>query len=216
MFALLSYLKQICNHPAVYYQKPEEYKKYSSGKWELFIELLSEARDSGQKVVIFTQYLAQLTIFELYLKEHHIGYALIRGSTTNRGEEVRRFQEDKSCEVFLGSIQAAGLGIDLTAGSIVIHYDRWWNAARENQATDRVHRIGQTRGVQVFKLVTRSTFEEHINAMIEEKGKLLETHVSADDHNVLKLLNRNDILKLLQNVHLSSQDQTEILPDIYT
>lgn len=200
IFAVLSSLKQICNHPAAFLKKPEEYKKYESGKWDLFVELLNEARDSQQKVVVFTQYLAMLDIFESYMTENNIGFATIRGSTTNRGEQVRRFNQDPTCEVFLGSLQASGLGVDLTAGSVVIHYDRWWNAAREDQATDRVHRIGQTRGVEVFKIVTKGTFEERIDAIIKKKSRLLEEVVGADDHRFLKKFDRDEIFLLLQEV----------------
>lgn len=206
VFAILSHLKQVCDHPAVYLQEAENYKKYHSGKWALFLELLHEARDSGQKVVVFSQYLLQLDIIQAYLKEQNIGFAEIRGSTTNRGEEVKRFQNDPTCEVFIASLQAAGLGIDLTAASVVIHYDRWWNAAKENQATDRVHRIGQRRGVQVFKLVTKGTFEEKINLMIAAKGELMEDVVGADDHQLLKQLDRNQILDLLRDVHVGKDD----------
>ncbi|MFA6914990.1 MAG: DEAD/DEAH box helicase [Parachlamydiales bacterium] len=200
IFSILSSLKQICNHPAAYLKQPENYKEYSSGKWDLFVELLNEARHSGQKVVVFSHYLAMLDIMELYLDEHGVGYSSLRGSTRNRAEEVRRFQNDPSCEVFLGSLQAAGTGIDLTAASVVIHYDRWWNAAKEDQATDRVHRIGQARGVQVFKLVTKDTFEERIDRMITEKGKLMEEIVTTDDHQILKSFNRHDLLDLLKTV----------------
>ena len=97
-----------------------------------------------------------LDIIENHLQERGWGYAQIRGDTLNRREELRRFQEDPDCVVFIGSLQAAGLGIDLTAASVVILYDRWWNAARENQAIDRVHRMGQKWGVQVYKLITNS------------------------------------------------------------
>lgn len=197
VFALLSSLKQICNHPAVYLKTPSEYKKYSSGKWDLFVELLNEARESQQKIVVFSQYLAMLDIFEEYLNELGMGFATIRGATTNRGEQVQRFNKDPNCEVFLGSLQAAGLGVDLTAGSVVIHYDRWWNAARENQATDRVHRIGQTRGVQVFKLVTKGTFEERIDELIAKKGQLMEEVVGIDDHRFLKKFTREELIQLL-------------------
>lgn len=200
IFALLSSLKQICDHPAVFLKQPEHYKKYTSGKWELFVELLNEARESQQKVVVFSQYLAMLDILEAYLDDMGIGFATIRGATINRGEQVYRFNNDPACEVFLGSLQAAGLGVDLTAGSVVIHYDRWWNAARENQATDRVHRIGQTRGVQVFKLVTKNTFEERIDELISRKGKLMEEVVSTDDHRFLKQFTRDELIMLLQDV----------------
>ncbi|WP_075883034.1 DEAD/DEAH box helicase [Candidatus Protochlamydia sp. W-9] len=197
IFALLSSLKQICNHPAVHLKNPGDYQKYSSGKWELFIELLREARESQQKVVIFSQYLGMLDIIENYLNDQKIGYASIRGSTQNRKGQLQKFNHDPSCEVFVGSLQAAGLGIDLTAASVVIHYDRWWNAARENQATDRVHRIGQMKGVQVFKLVTKGTFEEKIDAMINRKGQLMEEIIGVDDQNTLKKFTRNELIELL-------------------
>lgn len=213
VFAILSSLKRICDHPAVFFKDPENYTKYQSGKWDLFVELLHEARESGQKVVVFSQYLAQLDIIEAYLKQHKIQYASLRGSTTNRGDEVRRFQQDPKCEVFVSSLHAGGLGIDLTAASVVIHYDRWWNAARENQATDRVYRIGQKRGVEVFKLVTRGTFEEKINEMIERKGQLLDDVLGSDDQQVLKMFNREEILELLKDVELSKEDLSEVIED---
>ncbi len=204
IFALLSSLKQICNHPAAYLKVTEKYKEYQSGKWELFLELLYEARESQQKVVIFSQYLNMLDIIENYLTEANIGFAAIRGSTTDRQQQLQRFNGDPTCEVFVASLQAAGLGIDLTAASVVIHYDRWWNAARENQATDRVHRIGQKRGVQVFKLVTKETFEEKIDALITKKGNLMEETVGVDDHGIVKQFSRADILELLNYTQRSS------------
>ena len=118
---------------------------------------------------------------EAYLQKEDIGYATIRGSTVDRAGQLQRFQEDPECKVFLGSLGAVGLGVDLTAASVVIHYDRWWNPAKENQATDRVHRIGQTRGVQVFKLVTLNTLEERIDQIIMEKGRLSEDIITSDE-----------------------------------
>ena len=200
IFALLSSLKQICNHPAAYLRDVANYERYESGKWEAFIELLEEAIESEQKVVVFSQYLAMLDIIEAFLQKNHIQYAAIRGETKNRGAEVFRFQQEPQCRVFVGSLQAAGLGIDLTAASVVIHYDRWWNAARENQATDRVHRIGQVRGVQVFKLLTKQTIEERIDRMIEKKSGLLEDILSFDDQHLIKKLTREEIISLLEEV----------------
>lgn len=211
IFALLSSLKQICNHPAVYLKAPQDYHQYSSGKWELFLELMREARESGQKVVVFSQFLAMLDIIELYLQEQEIGYASLRGATTDRKEQIQHFNKDKDCEIFVGSLHAAGLGIDLTAGSVVIHYDRWWNAARENQATDRVHRIGQTKGVQVFKLSTKGTFEEKIDAMIQRKGKLMEEIVGVDDQHLLKTFSRTELIDLLEIVN--PENASEIISD---
>jgi SNF2 family DNA or RNA helicase len=198
VFALLSKLKQICDHPALYYKKIEDYQHYHSGKWELFKELLSEARESGQKVVVYSQYLGMLDIIEMYLKEMGIGYASLRGSTRDRREQSRLFAEDPNCEVFVASLKAAGLGIDLTSASVVIHYDRWWNAAREDQATDRVHRFGQNRGVQVFKLMTKNSFEERIDQIIERKRVLMDESVGVDDQNVFKTLTREEIYDLLR------------------
>lgn len=200
IFALLSRLKQICNHPASYFKKPKEFAQYHSGKWELFVVLIEAARASGQKVVVFSQYLTMLDIIECYLNQQKIGFATIRGATTDRGDQIRKFNRDPECEVFLGSLQASGLGVDLTAASVVIHYDRWWTWARENQATDRVHRIGQKRGVQVFKLVTKGTFEERIDQIISSKGKLMEDVVGVDDQETLKRFDREELMQLLQDI----------------
>lgn len=198
VFSLLSRLKQICDHPALYFKTPADYKAHESGKWELFKELLSEARESGQKVVVYSQYLGMLDIIENYLNEESVKFASLRGSTRDRREQVEKFANDPACEVFVASLKAAGLGIDLTKASVVIHYDRWWNAARENQATDRVHRFGQNRGVQVFKLVTKNSFEERIDQIIERKKALLEQMVSVDDQDVLKSFTREEIYELLR------------------
>lgn len=200
IFSLLSSLKQICDHPAVFLKTPAEYRSHSSGKWDLFIELMRQARESGQKVVVFSQYLMMLDVIELFLKEEGIGFASLRGTTQNRQAQIKKFNEDPKCEVFVGSLHVAAWGIDLTAGSIVIHYDRWWNAARENQATDRVHRSGQKRAVSVFKLVTEKTFEQKIDEMIRRKGSLMEDIVGVDDQHLIKKFSRQELIELLQLV----------------
>lgn len=199
IFALLTHLKQILDHPALYLKQTQEYRKFHSGKWDLFVELLQEARESEQKVVVFSQYIGMLDIIEMYLKAHGVGYASLRGVTKDRSEQIRLFQNDPKCEVFVSSLKAGGLGIDLTAASVVIHYDRWWNKAREDQATDRVHRIGQHQGVQVFKLVTKNSFEDRIHELIERKGQLMEDVVSVDDHEVIKRFSRDELMQLLQD-----------------
>jgi SNF2 family DNA or RNA helicase len=201
VFSALSKMKQICDHPALLSGDLKNYQKHSSGKWDLFVELLTEARESGQKVVIFSQYLDMLNIIESYLKKKGIIYASIKGSTRDRNEQLRKFREDPQCEVFVASLLAAGVGIDLTVASIVIHYDRWWNPAKENQATDRVHRIGQNRGVQVFKLVTKNTIEEDIHEIIERKKGLLEQIVGAEDQ--ITYLSRDELLKVFEKMFRS-------------
>lgn len=198
VFSALSKMKQICDHSALISGDIKNYSKYTSGKWDLFVELLTEARESGQKVVIFSQYLDMLNIIESYLKKKGIVYASIKGSTRDRNEQLRKFREDPQCEVFVASLLAAGVGIDLTVASIVIHYDRWWNPAKENQATDRVHRIGQNRGVQVFKLVTKNTIEEDIHEIIERKKGLLEQIVGVEDQ--ITYLTRDELLKVFEKM----------------
>lgn len=198
IFAAFMTLKQICDHPCLVSGDIKNYRDHASGKWDLFVELLYEARDSGQKVVVFSQYLDMLAIIESYLRKKGIGYASIKGSTRDRREQLCKFRDDPKCEVFVASLLAAGVGIDLTVASIVIHYDRWWNPAKENQATDRVHRIGQSRGVQVFKLVTKNTVEEHIHELIEKKKGLLEQIVKADDQ--ITILTRDELLQVFQKM----------------
>ncbi len=198
VFALLTKLKQICDHPSLVLKNSRDYFQHESGKWDLFVELLTEARESGQKVVVFSQFIKMLDIIEAYLSQEKIGFAGIRGATRDRGAQVAKFRDDPKCEVFVASLQAAGVGIDLIAASVVIHYDRWWNPAKENQATDRVHRMGQNRGVQVFKLVTKETIEERIDAMINRKMALLQTMIGYDEQDELKALDRYELIELLK------------------
>jgi SNF2 family DNA or RNA helicase len=200
VFQLFNKLKQLCNHPALLLQDVANYQNYQSGKFELFKELLQEALSSGQKVVVFSQYLGMLEIFRLYLDEQKIGYAGIQGNTRDRKEQIDKFKTDPSCQVFLASLQAAGVGIDLVSASVVIHYDRWWNPAKENQATDRVHRIGQTRGVQVFKFVSKDTVEEHIHEMILKKLNLAQSIVDYDEQFEIKKIDRHELMQLLKLV----------------
>ena len=197
IFAVLNLLKQICNHPAQLEDGCLDYNKYPSGKWDLFCELLEESLNSGFKVVVFSQYLNMLGLIEAYLKDNRIEFATIKGATKNRKEMIDRFNNDPNCKVFTGSLRASGLGINLTGGSVVIHYDRWWNAAREDQATDRVYRIGQTRGVQVLKLVTEGTLEDKIDRMIQKKKKLMEDLVKEDDASIIKNFDREELIDLL-------------------
>ncbi|MFZ7112472.1 MAG: DEAD/DEAH box helicase [Desulfatiglandales bacterium] len=197
IFALLNILKQICDHPALLDGGLEDYDQYESGKWELFKELLVESLGSGQKVVVYSQYLGMLQIMERFLRDGNIGFVTLTGKSRNRGEIIERFNKDADCLVYLGSLRAGGVGVDLVAASVVIHYDRWWNAAKEDQATDRVHRIGQRRGVQVFKLVTEGTLEEKIAAIIDRKRRLMESIVKEDDPDLLKSFTREELIEML-------------------
>ncbi|HEV7240658.1 MAG TPA: DEAD/DEAH box helicase [Thermoanaerobaculia bacterium] len=196
IFAALNYLKQICNHPASA-GGGFGASDVPSGKWELFTELLEECMSSGLKVVVFSQYLSMLDLIEKHLVVNDVGYASIRGGTRDRGDEIARFQDDEDCRVFTASLRAGGLGIDLTSASVVIHYDRWWNQAREDQATDRVHRLGQNKGVQVIKLISRNTIEEKIDALIERKAALAMDLIRPDDPSLVKQFTRDELDELL-------------------
>ena len=200
IFSLLTKLKQVCDHPSLILKDIDKYTDHESGKFELFIELLNEAKESSQKVVVFSQYLNMIEIIKKYLKKKSIGYACITGATKKRFKEIKKFKEDPECLVFVASLLAAGVGIDLSAGSVVIHFDRWWNPAKENQATDRVHRIGQNRGVQVFKLVTKNTIEERIHTIIERKKHLIEETIGVDEADQIKSLTREDLIEVLEKL----------------
>lgn len=197
IFALFSFLKQVCDHPALAAGKPEAYELYSSGKWDLFTELLDESLESGQKVVVFSQFVGMVEIIGHYLQKRGVGYVSLTGSSKKRERIIQRFAEDNQCRVFVGSLMAGGVGIDLVAGSVVIHYDRWWNFAREDQATDRVHRIGQKSMVQVFKLMTEGTLEEQVDRVIERKRSLSQQTLVEDSPDTLKIFSREELVELL-------------------
>lgn len=193
VFSVISLLKQICDDPALV---DSRYESVGSGKLSLFDELLAESLDAGHKVVVFSQYAKMINRLAKRLESQGVRYVTLTGGTTNRGAVVREFQENPDVQVFLGSLLAGGTGIDLTAGSVVIHFDRWWNAAKENQATDRIHRIGQNRNVQVYKLVTKGTLEERIDEIINRKRILFDRFVEQDNE-MFKHLSREDLLELL-------------------
>ncbi len=196
VFTVLQYLKQICNHPALV-RKSTNWRDGESGKFELFRALLSEALDSNHKVVIYSQYLGMIDLIRSYLTELNVGHVVLTGQSQRRGEIVAKFQNDPEVKVFVGSLLAGGVGIDLTAASVVIHYDRWWNASKENQATDRVHRFGQKNFTQVIKLVSRGTLEEKIDQMITQKANLFNRFLEKDE-DAFKNLTREDLINLLQ------------------
>ncbi|HHT9130515.1 MAG TPA: DEAD/DEAH box helicase, partial [Candidatus Brocadiaceae bacterium] len=128
IFALLTKLKRLCDHPKLVLNGKTP-RKAASGKFELFKEIMEEALEAGEKVVVFSQYLEMLDIIGDWLGDIDVKYESLRGSTRDRGKVIERFQNDSNCNAFLGSLMAGGLGIDLTSASVVIHYDRWWNAA---------------------------------------------------------------------------------------
>ena len=205
IFTLLQRLKQICNHPSLITKNNWEDER--SEKFELLKQLLEESIGSGHKVVIFSQYVKMIEIINDYLQKKSIPYVSLQGSTRNRDQLVSQFQNDPNVKVFVGSLIAGGVGIDLTSASVVIHYDRWWNPSKENQATDRVHRIGQKKSLLVLKLVTLGTIEEKVNAMIERKKLLFDTLLTSDESQ-FKQFTRKELIELVS--HDTKETQTNI------
>lgn len=146
-----------------------------SGKLELLDELLGTILAEDGSVLVFTQYVAMARLLERHLAQRGVGTQLLHGGTPvpKREELVRRFQAGE-VPVFLLSLKAAGTGLNLTRADHVVHYDRWWNPAVEDQATDRAYRIGQTRPVQVHRLIAEGTVEDRIAAMLREKRALAD------------------------------------------
>lgn len=180
--SLLIALKQICNHPAQFLKEPEPKLDNRSGKLELLDELLSTILAEDGAVLVFTQYVAMARLLEQHLTARGIGTQLLHGGTPvpRREELVRRFQ-DGQVPVFLLSLKAAGTGLNLTRADHVVHYDRWWNPAVEDQATDRAYRIGQTRPVQVHRLIAEGTVEDRIAELIAVKKDLADSVLAAGE-----------------------------------
>ncbi|MEV7288560.1 SNF2-related protein [Streptomyces sp. NPDC093252] len=172
---LLTGLKQICNHPAQYLKEDRPVIAGRSGKLELLDELLGTILAEEASVLVFTQYVAMARIIERHLAARGVPSQFLHGGTSvpERDAMVRRFQ-DGEVPVFLLSLKAAGTGLNLTRAEHVVHYDRWWNPAVEAQATDRAYRIGQTRPVQVHRLIAEGTVEDRIAGLLERKKELAE------------------------------------------
>ncbi|CAL9285417.1 DEAD/DEAH box helicase [Streptomyces sp. SudanB91_2054] len=172
---LLTGLKQICNHPAQFLKEERPRTTGRSGKLELLDELLGVILAEGASVLVFTQYVQMARLLEGHLAARGVPSLLLHGGTSVAAREsmVRRFQ-DGEVPVFLLSLKAAGTGLNLTRAEHVVHYDRWWNPAVEAQATDRAYRIGQTRPVQVHRLVAEGTVEDRIAALLHRKRELAD------------------------------------------
>ncbi|WP_371858748.1 SNF2-related protein [Streptomyces chrestomyceticus] len=179
---LLTALKQICNHPAQYLKEAAPGLTARSGKLELLDELLDTILAEGGATLIFTQYVEMARLLEKHLTARGIGNALLHGGTPvqAREEMVDRFQSGRT-PVFLLSLKAAGTGLNLTRAAHVIHYDRWWNPAVEEQATDRAYRIGQTQPVQVHRLIAEGTVEDNIAELLTAKRALADAVLSGGE-----------------------------------
>ena len=174
---------------------PRDFTDEDSGKLVALRELVSEAIEGGHKVLIFSQFVMMLKIIERAMKEDGVPYEYLDGSTKDRQERVEHFQNDPSVPLFLISLKAGGTGLNLTAADTVIHFDPWWNPAVEQQATDRAHRIGQTKVVTAYRLVAQGTIEEKI-LLLKAKKRELVASVLSEDAGGAKKLTKSDLEEL--------------------
>ncbi|MDP1799471.1 MAG: C-terminal helicase domain-containing protein, partial [Planctomycetaceae bacterium] len=167
-----------------------------SAKMDALVPQLQELIDEGHKALVFSQFTSMLAIVKTHLDKQGIVYEYLDGQTRDRKERVERFQNDKDCGVFLVSLKAGGLGLNLTAADYVFILDPWWNPAVETQAIDRAHRVGQTRQVFAYRLICKDTVEEKIAALQQQKRELADA-ILEQDGTILQGLTTEDLQLLL-------------------
>jgi SNF2 family DNA or RNA helicase len=177
-------LRQVCCDPRlVKLEKAARVKE--SAKLELLLAMLPELIEEGRRVLLFSQFTGMLELIAAALDKAAIPYVTLTGDTTDRATPVQRFQRGE-VPLFLISLKAGGVGLNLTAADTVIHYDPWWNPAAENQATDRAHRLGQDKPVFVYKLIAAGSIEEKIVRLQEKKAALADSILSEDAAETVK------------------------------
>lgn len=193
VLAELTRLREICCDPHLVFDDYED----SSAKLSTILDLVETAIDSGKKLLLFSQFTSYLDIISTHLSEQGIAHYTITGATPKRQrlELVNEFNEDET-PVFLVSLKAGGTGLNLTGASVVIHADPWWNSAAEDQATDRAHRIGQTKDVMVYKVIAKDSIEERILALQETKSDLADKLINSEGLS-LSSLTRDELVSLL-------------------
>jgi SNF2 family DNA or RNA helicase len=187
-------LRQTACHPSLVSGDIDDVSP--NAKLDILLPRLSELIDEGHKAIVFSQFTSFLTIVRRRLETEGIPYEYLDGKTRNRGEAVERFQNDPNCKLFLISLKAGGQGLNLTAAEYVFLLDPWWNPAVEAQAIDRAHRIGQTRRVFAYRLITRNTVEEKVLELQATKRDLADAIINADN-SVLRKITGEDLMLLL-------------------
>lgn len=194
ILAALTKLRQVCNHPHLanddILPEPE-----LSAKLEMLVELVQDAIAGGHKVLVFSQFVQMLKIMRAVFDNLGIPYSYLDGKTKDRAEQVNAFETDEKIPLFLISLKTGGTGLNLTSADTVILYDPWWNPMVENQAIDRTHRIGQTRKVQVFRLITKATVEEKIMSLQKNKIELFNEVIEGGT-SVLKSMSLEELKSL--------------------
>ncbi|RZK82457.1 MAG: DEAD/DEAH box helicase [Pedobacter sp.] len=188
----LTALRQLANHPLMI----DDTYESDSGKFENVIHTLDNVLKGGHKVLIFSQFVKHLNIFRNYFERESIPFSYLDGSTKNRGEIVAEFQQNETLKVFLISIKAGGVGLNLTQADYVFILDPWWNPAVEQQAIDRTHRIGQEKKVFIYKFIAKDTVEEKILALQNRKKRLASSLITTEE-SFIKSLSKEDIQEIL-------------------
>ena len=170
---------------------------HPSAKLDMLLPSIAEVVEEGHKVLVFSQFTSFLAIVRERLDQAKLIYEYLDGRTRNRSAKVERFQTDPDCPIFLVSLKAGGLGLNLTAAEYVYLLDPWWNPAVEAQAIDRSHRIGQTQHVFAYRLICRGTVEEKILELQQKKRDLADAILNADNRGVIQTLTREDLEFLL-------------------
>lgn len=192
IFEALLRLRQVALFPVL---ASEEYKNVESIKFETLKDLMEEIIEEKHKVLLFSQFVQSLKIIENEAQTKKIKYSYIDGQTKKRDVEIKKFQEQEDVNLFLLSLKAGGVGINMTAADYVILFDPWWNPAAESQAVDRSHRIGQTKKVMVYKLIVKNTVEEKI-LELQNKKKELVSQLITEEASFFKSLSKSDIMNL--------------------
>lgn len=200
MLATIVKLKQICNHPDQYLGQ-HAFSEEDSGKFALLRNICETIYEKRERVLVFTQFREITEHLSRFLKEifHADGYVLHGGTPVGkRAKIVEAFQGEEYVPFIALSVKAGGTGLNLTKANHVIHFDRWWNPAVENQATDRAFRIGQTKNVMVHKLVCQRTIEEKIDTIIESKKELAENVIGSGGEKWITELDNDALMSLLR------------------
>ncbi len=190
-------LRQVCCDPSIL--KLDEAKKVKeSAKLDLFLELIDELMSEGRKVLVFSQFTSMLSILEREIKKRKFSYVKLTGSSTKRDKIIDKFTNGE-VDIFLISLKAGGVGLNLVEADTVIHYDPWWNPAVENQATDRAHRIGQNKKVFVYKLIVENTIEQKIIELQNKKKALQDGIYDKGGKLEEKKFSGNELMELLKS-----------------
>lgn len=188
----LTKLRQIANHPVMI----DEGYAGNSGKFDTVIENLENVLAEGHKVLVFSQFVKQLDVYRAYLDKQGVNYLYLDGATKNRGEIVTEFQKNENIKLFLISLKAGGVGLNLTQADYVFMLDPWWNPAVEQQAVDRTHRIGQTRSVFIYKFITKDSVEEKI-LLLQNRKRSVAASLITTEESFVKSLSAEDIREIL-------------------